>query len=382
MTDPGERFARIEIVEPTLEGESGHCRSFLQSLCAAGGGREVTFRVHGGKGASLSGVGEVPCVVVPHFSRRLRRIQAFLLYRRLLRGGAIIFVSTAGRTDMVLLHLASKGEIPPGKVFLYFHWLRPSQRKLAYFRRFAACHPRVTILGPTDAVLAPFRECGFRDVRIVPYPITPYAPEPAGAGGGFRHLLYAGAARRDKGFSRVVDLVCHMAERGVAIPIAIQSSPDHYAKYDEGMREELDRLRRAAAPWLRNFTDTLGAEPYRAMFDGAIVLQPYSREDFADRISGVTLDAFSAGAPVVATSGTWMARAAERFGAGAAIADLSPASLLCAVEAIRADYSRYRGNALEAGRALQEEHSGRHLLDVLLSPPGAGDPIPDAHGKG
>lgn len=373
---------RIEVVEPTFEGESGHCRSFLLSLSSAGRGDEVGFRVYAGRGASLPGMGGVPCEVMPYFSRRLRRLQALFLYRRLLKAPGRIFVSTAGRMDMVLLELAAKEKIPPGKVFLYFHWLRPSPRKLAYFRRFAASHPGVTVLGPTESVTGVFRECGFRDVRIVPYPISPAEPGTRGTEDRFRHLLFAGAARRDKGLSRVVDLVCHMAERGVAIPIAIQSSPDHYAKYDEGIRAELVRLRKAAAPWLRCFPDTLGAEQYRAMFDGAIVLQPYSREDFADRISGVTLDAFSAGAPVVATSGTWMARTAERFGAGAGVADLSPESLLSAVETIRADYPRYRRNALEAGRALQEEHSGRRLLEVLLSQPGAGDPFPDAHGKG
>ena len=54
------------------------------------------------------------------------------------------------------------------------------------------------------------------------------------------------------------------------------------------------------------------------MFDGAIVLQPYCREDFEDQISGVTLDAFSAGAPVIATAGTWMARAARVSAPGGA----------------------------------------------------------------
>ena len=103
------------------------------------------------------------------------------------------------------------------------------------------------------------------------------------------------------------------------------------------------------------------------MFDGAIVLQPYAREDFADRVSGVTLDAFSAGAPVIATAGTWMGRAVCRFAAGAAVADLSPPALLSAVDTIRADYSRYHRNALEAGRTLQEEHNARHLLEALAS---------------
>jgi len=377
----------VNIVEPTLEGESGHCRSFLLSVCGAGRGREASFRVYGGKGASLPGAKGARCEVVPHFSRRLRRLQAFFLYRDLLKGAGRIFVSTAGRTDMVLLDLAAKGEIPPGKVFLYFHWLRPSPRKLAYFRRFASSHPGVTVLGPTNAVIGPFRECGFRDARVVPYPITPSVPADDRSGGRFRHALFAGAARRDKGFSRVVDLVCHMASLGVAIPFAIQASPDHYGKHDVGIRDDLDRLRKAAPSWLRIFPDTLAEEEYRAMFDGAIVLQPYAREDFADRVSGVTLDAFSAGAPVVAPAGTWMARAAERFAAGAGISDLSPPSLLSAVEAIRADYPRYRQNALEAGRTLQEEHGARHLLDVLLSTPPfsrggmTGEKFPDVHGK-
>jgi hypothetical protein len=41
--------------------------------------------------------------------------------------------------------------------------------------------------------------------------------------------------------------------------------------------------------------------------------------------------------------------------------------LLSAVETIRADYSRYHRNALEAGRSLQEEHSARHLLEAIAS---------------
>ncbi|MFZ2224351.1 MAG: hypothetical protein WAV26_06655, partial [Candidatus Deferrimicrobium sp.] len=253
----------VNIVEPTLEGESGHCRSFLLSLCGAGRDREVAFRVYGGKGASLPGAEGARCEVVPFFSRRLRRLQAFLLYRKLLAGPGRIFVSTAGRTDMVLLDLAAKGEIPPGKVFLYFHWLRPSPRKMAYFRRFAVSHPGVTLLGPTDAVIGPLRECGFRDARVVPYPITPPGADPERAGGRFRHVLFAGAARRDKGFSRVVDLVCDMAARGVAVPFSIQASPDHYDKQGEGIRDDLDRLRKAAPPWLRTFPDTLGAQEYR-----------------------------------------------------------------------------------------------------------------------
>jgi glycosyltransferase involved in cell wall biosynthesis len=361
---------RIHIVEPTLESEAGHCHSFVASICAARREGEGAIAVYAGSRARLPRLEGMGVRVVPYFHRRIRRPQAFFLYRRLLREPGRIFVPTAGRADVTLLSLAAGGTIPPGKAFLYFHWMNANPAKREFFRKACGRQPNLALMGPTATGAGVFRECGFRDVRVVPYPITPGAPEPAGAAEAFRHLLYAGAARQDKGFPRVVDLVRHMAETGAEIPLVVQASPDHYEKYDGGIRVELDRLRTAGPPWLRTITDTLGAEEYRAMFGGAIVLQPYSREDFADRISGVTLDALSMGAPVIATSGTWMARVAERFGAGVALDDLAPESLLNAVEGVRVDYPRYRRNALEAGKALQKEHNARHLFEALASRPG------------
>lgn len=356
---------RIEVVEPTLEGEAGHCRNFLLSLCGAGIGRGVAFRVYGGKRANLPGVEGARCEVVPFFSRRLRRPQAFLLYRRLLRGSGRIFVSTAGRTDMVLLDLAAKGEIPPGKVFLHFHWVRPSPRKLACFRRFAVSHPGVTVLGPTEAVIGLFRECGFRDVRVVPYPITSVISVSGGPVGQFRHVLFAGAARQDKGFGRIVDLIAHLSSLRLDLPVTIQASPDHYDRHEPRIKADLERLRGIRYPSLRVCPETLDSGAYAELFRGGICLQPYRQDDFADRVSGVTLDALSAGCPVIATEGTWMARAVHRFDAGIPVEDLSPEPLLSAVRMVIGQYGRYSENAAAAGRTLQKENSARHLYELL-----------------
>jgi len=54
---------------------------------------------------------------------------------------------------------------------------------------------------------------------------------------------------------------------------------------------------------------------YSALFRGRSGLQLYSRSDFADRISGVTLDALSHGSPIVTLPRDWMALVDE-FGAG------------------------------------------------------------------
>ncbi len=360
-------LTRIGIVEPTLESEAGHCHSFVQSICKARREGDGEITVFAGSRARLPNLEGPGVRVVPYFHRRIRRPEAFFLYRKLLREPGRILVSTAGRADMLSLSLAAGGAIPPGKVFLYLHWVTPTPSKKEFFRKVSGRQPNLVLMGPTGTVAGVFRSCGFRDVRIVPYPITPADPDPAAAGGDFRHVLYAGAARRDKGFPKVVDLVRRLAEAGSELPVAVQASASHYGKFDEGVLAEMDRLREASYPSLRMIPETLGAREYREMFEGAIVLQPYSREDFTDRISGVTLDAFSAGAPIVATSGTWMARSAERFGAGVGIDDPTPEALLRAVEAIRAEYPRYHRSALEAGRALQAEHGARQLLDAVLA---------------
>jgi len=355
----------IHIVEPTLESEAGHCHSFVASLCAARGSDGPELEVWAGRRARLPHLEGPGVAIRPYFRRRLRRLQEYVLLARLLRSPGRIFIATAGRTDLALLDLAARGEIPPGKVFLFFHWVRPAPGKEVRFRKAAMRQPHLTLLAPTESVADALRRCGFAATRVVPYPITPAAGAAEEEPAEFRRLLYAGAARQDKGFPALVDLVASLAEANRDVPVAVQASADHYDRYDPRTKADIARLEALRYPFLRIHRATLDPDAYAALFRGAICLQPYKSDDFADRISGVTLDALSAGCPVVATSGTWMARVIERFGAGLAVDDPSAPALLEAADAIRADYGRYRDNALRAGRALQEENSARRLLSEL-----------------
>ncbi len=355
----------IHIVEPTLESEAGHCHSFVASLCRARGTGGPELQVWAGRRARLPGLEAAGVTVRPYFSRKVRRLQEFFLLSRLLRSPGRIFIATAGRADLALLDLAARGEVPPGKAFLFFHWVRPAPGKEDRLRRAARRQPHVAVLAPTASGAEVFRRCGFEAARVVPYPITPGARTASGEPVPFRHLLYAGAARQDKGFSAVVDLVALLAEKGRDLPVVIQASADHYDKFDHPTQADIARLDAVRYPFLRIHRETLDASAYAELFRGAVCLQPYRRDDFADRISGVTLDALSAGCPVVATAGTWMARVVDRFGAGRAVGELSPGSLLSAVEEIRADYGRCGENAVRAGRTLQDENSARHLFSIL-----------------
>jgi glycosyltransferase involved in cell wall biosynthesis len=301
-----------------------------------------------------------------HFHRRVRKLQLLPLYRRLLARPGRILVTTAGRIDLLTLGWAARGAIPPHKAYLYFHWLRLKPGKEAFLRRFARAQPNVVVLGTTALVAEQLRELGFRNARLVPYPATLQA-EPAGTMPAFRHVLFAGAARMDKGFRHVVDLVARLRDAQETLPVSVQISADHYAKSDARTRAEIDRLRGIGYPHLEVRPDTMSAADYARFFAGGICLQPYERSDFADRASGVTLDALVAGCPVVTVSRTWMARLIERFDAGVVVEEPTPEALHDAVRRTVGDYERFQRNARAGGERLRAEMSCAPLIELLRS---------------
>ncbi|HEY7585014.1 MAG TPA: hypothetical protein VH866_00730 [Candidatus Deferrimicrobiaceae bacterium] len=359
--------AVLHIVEPTLESEAGHCHSFVESFCGGRGESGCALILYAGRGAKLPRLEEAGVRVFPYFRRRLRRFQAVRLYRRLLREPGRIFLPTATRIDLALLSLAAGGILPPKKAILYFHWFRPDGKKRAFLARMARRQPNVFVLGPTDSVVRVFRECGFEHALTAPYPITPSLPDGPPEDAGFKHLLFAGAARIDKGFPDVVNLVACMMERNKALPISIQASPDHYGRLESRVLAEIDRLGRIGYSRMALRRETLTSGEYMEQFRGAICLQLYDPADFADRVSGVALDALSSGCPIVTLAGTWMGRVAERFEAGKVVGAAEPGRVLAAVEEIVGDYARYRRNALRAGAALQQEFNAGRLFEIVTA---------------
>jgi glycosyltransferase involved in cell wall biosynthesis len=354
----------LHIVEPTLTGESGHCFSFVSSLVYAAG--DFPLSVWCGRKSAVSFPGNVR--VKRLFVRRVRRLQSLWLYRHLLQSQDRIFVPTADRTDLILFNLAAKGKIAHGKAYLFVHWFRPSPSKHSQLEKLARRQPGLVILTSAESVFEEFRSAGFRDTRLVPYPVTPCESTiPATEQHGFKHLLYAGAARQDKGFRTVVDLVQLMAADSADLPITLQTSADHYDKYDEATKADLRRLEKCTYSHIRCVTETLPQAKYQALFSGAICLQLYSRRDFIDRISGITLDALSNGSPVLTLSGTWMARVVAQYEAGLVVDSSEPRVVYRAAKQIVKRYEYYREKAFQAGQELQIQNSAAHLFNELVS---------------
>jgi len=352
------------VIEPTLEGVSGHSLNVVRSLCAAGEG--LSFRLWVGRAAKLSELEGIADEVRPHFSRRLRKLQALLLYRTLLAQPGPIVVTTAGTLDLYALDWAARKTIPPGKVYLYFHQVRRlTEKKRERFKRLAARQPNLVLMGTTAAIERIFQESGFLHTATLRLPPGLAQEAFSAEQTPFRHLLYAGAARADKGFGAVVDVVAHLASLGASIPATVQTSGDHYGRYDAETRAQVERLRAIDYPPLRILSDPLMPKEYAALFPGGISLQPYKREEYAAKMSAITLDSLSAGCPVVTVAGTTMADIVERFDAGAVVDEPRSDALWNACEAVITGYPRYRDNARRAGDRIREENSWAPLIRAL-----------------
>ena len=354
----------VHIIEPTLISDAGHCGIVVQSLCAAGQG--LRFCVWVGRGARLGWTQNPDVEIKPYFSRRLRRIQAAWLYWRLLRSGARLVITTAGRTDLVLLNLVGPKPIPPGRVFLYIHQLRLDPQKEAAMRRIAIQQPNLIMMCTTDEFEKAVRHCGFHNTMVIlPLPIQSTYGNVTEPSPRFRHVLVAGAARSDKGFSIAVDFIRYLAATGATVPVAMQTSGDHYGRYDEATQAALAQLEKMRYSQLTILPDTLTRPDYVNLFRGAICLQPYDRTEYANKLSGITLDALTAGAPVVTLSRTWMAKMVEQFDAGITLEEPTSEALYRAIQVVCDKYEHYSGNSAKAGRLLKKQDQWASLIDML-----------------
>jgi hypothetical protein len=357
----------VEIVEPTLVTEAGHCAALFDSLRAAAPG--LPYRLWIDRHADVPRIERRGVVVQRHFSRRWRKLQAPWLYRRLLGGDSPIVVPTATWFDLRALDLASHGPIGALRAFLYFHKWRPSPQRAAALRRLARRQPLLRLYGTSEAIVQQLRQAGFEHVEQI-VPVLGEAPAPA-APVPFAALLSAGAARADKGFAHIVDLVELLQAGGSDLPIVVQVSGDHYGRHDERTRADLLRLRRATYPHLTVLAETLDARRYHALFAGSICLQPYGRHDYADKMSAVTFDALRSAAPIVTAAGTTMARTVADSGAGLVVEQPTAAALLKACLAVRERYAMYSERALRAGAAHGAAAAWRPLVAQLEQACGA-----------
>ncbi len=348
----------IHVIEPTLASQAGHCFGYVQSIVKAST-HPVEIWIDK-KGTTLFKKHPIKCH--GYFNRKLRKIQQYFLYKRLLKTGETLFIPTAGRGDMVMLDKLLSKQNSNSRIVFHFHQFSKSTKKLALLKQLAKRHPTWVILTPTERLTDVFQQAGFTHCHAVACPSynppNQLPPEP------FRYALYAGATRTDKGFDKTVQAV--LADN-LTTPFKLQISAPESGRYDERSQEALKQLQQCKHQQLLLENHTLTEAEYLSQFNGSICLQPYDPESYFDKFSGVTLDAICSGAPVITSDNTWAADTVKKYQAGIVIADRKPETILSAIHTIKQDYHSYQQNCLQAREQLIEQHDAKHTVALLQS---------------
>lgn len=362
MAQKGEKLKKFLIIEPNLRSPSGHYAEFVRALGSRNSGNEFDVLAHPDADLMLDSMqGISVCQKRTRVGEPLAEWRT--IYRCISDSTPFLLLTADNRHAAAASFAARFSGNNPVNANFFFHRAPTTWRdRLLYpFTEIAREYSRA--ITSTEQVAGELKTLGWRRVEYIPYPMLAPSipPEPL----PFSHLLMAGAARLNKGLDLVADLACRWASDGRSVPMFVQVSKKHASSHGKREAVHVEKLLSSGYKGLRTEADAPERDVYIDRFRGALVLAPYTREQFASQVSGVVLDALLHGAPVIATKGTWPALQVERFGAGIAITERSAESLAAAVEAVLSDWDNYAAKACEAAKVLAVEHDPVRLVKLL-----------------
>jgi len=357
----------VNLIETTLHDQTGHSYTYVQCLLKANADFNLQFRLWIDRRGKKLFTNPANCTIKPYFYRPLRQLQKISLYYKLLRQEGTIFVGTTELWDLrILAWLAAHIKVK-AQVILHFHQFNQKPNKLATLDKIAKQNTGFKIIAPTQKLADIFIKHGFNDCQAIAFPTYHPIPTPDNITAKFSKVLYAGAARSDKGFASVVDAIEYNRNCGHKTIFEIQTSPPNSLRYDAETQQALTKLYAIAPENLILNKHTLNAQQYLQQFQNAICLLIYKQQDYQDKFSGIALDAFYAGSPIITAKNTWMGNMAEKYQAGIALSNYAPEAVQAAIEQIAENYVTFHANAKQAAQDLAAKHDPRHTLEFITS---------------
>jgi len=354
----------LNLIEPTLYDQTGHSYGYVLSLINANLDFNFDIQIwldRRGKDLLKNSSGTARA----YFFRPARQLQKLFLYLKLLKRPETIFISTTELWDLKILAFYTKYFASNAKIVLHFHQFKQTGPKLAALRAIALTATNFTILTPTDRLTNIFKANGFNKCKTVPCPVFSTPRDTSNSTAKFSKILYAGAARRDKGFPTVINLLQHFRSQQNRTTFEIQISAPNSQRYDDATQQALELLQSIPSDNLILHKATLDQSQYLKLFNNSICLLLYDKNDYSDKFSGVALDAFYAGCPIITVKNTWMGDTAEKYQAGIALDNYDNASIQQAAEQIINNYAQYHNNAKKAALELSAVHDPRNTLQSI-----------------
>lgn len=361
---------KLHLIEPTLADQTGHGYSYNSSLVLANKENYI-FDIElwiDNRAKDLFSPND--CKANLYFNKKFKLLQKIFLFRKLLNQPDIIYICTASLTDLIMLNLLHNKIKSKAKIYLHFHQFNQTTKKLNKLKKISSNSDLFNIFTPTQKLSDIFVKHGFTKVKTVPCPtfLRTDNNKTESKTFNFKKVLYAGAARSDKGFLDVINFIKFNnidKQNKDNLQFDIQVSPPHSGRYDEKTTIALDKLNKLKNNNIKTYTETLNQEEYLNMFPESICLLLYDQNSYSNKFSGVTLDAFYAGCPIITANNTWMGDTVTKFNAGIALDDYRPNTVYDAVNKIKNNYNQFAQNAYKASQLLAIEHHPINTLKAI-----------------
>lgn len=381
---------RVAVVEPYLQSRTGHYYNTVSQVEA--GFRELGHEVDifipkhseivdlGQKAIpySLTGVRGVP--ILPKIAWHLRYIHGLTGFlQRYIGDYDLCLMTTSDNWETLYAASRVRSHTP---IYLYLHALVIGQAKARFLRPFISLNFNRTtnpiiFLHPTSLSRDLFqRKITSANVDLicdVPLPMAPLSEEELHAISKSKApseqadfiISYMGDVRLEKGFPAVVRLVSECNED---YKFTIQCIPPA-SGYEPGALEWVDYLK-AISERQSNVTlierPLLPDEFNKQISMSSIVLCLYDPRWYSNRMSGVLLETFLRGKPVIVVRGSSLADQVERHGGGVIVDDVEPETVIRAIDTIRMDYRKLAAEALAAGDKLRGFNTGANLARTII----------------
>jgi glycosyltransferase involved in cell wall biosynthesis len=202
------------------------------------------------------------------------------------------------------------------------------------------------------------------ELRLFPFPFVPEGSGQLDPGSGptaspdAMTVTFVGGARRERGSALLPEIVARCAS--LPVDFFIQAKGGSDAGFDLNLLTNLRTL-----PKVRLHEGALELDDYYRSIARGIVLIPYHPQAYRWRASGVYYEAKSLGAPVIVSSGTWMAEEVRAAGNGLVFEEYSAASIAECIARARVEIVRLRANAIRCGRQFRESNGTAKCIDAI-----------------
>ena len=374
---------KVAIIEPHLVDYTGHYYSFVSELKRGfeemGDEVEVFLLAHSegcirDRKLMLPWKNSKGNILQRYFCQIKDIAKVHKLLKGIQRDSDLLIFTTADNMTLIGGITILKTTKP---LFLYFHWLRPFFNPIRKTLKLLQLSQNISkkeifFLTPANVSQDILQSSFFKNIKIfseAPYPLTPRSKAKEVFHSHEFYLAYLGDARIEKHFLKLTELIKRASD---GIKYIVQCNPPSPGKYEPEIEVEKNCLKKMGRENLILIESPPPSNEYYEMFTkSSLIWCLYDAEAYKDRISGILLEAWVLGKPVLTTAGTWMARQVEKYGGGIILEDLEIDNILKAIETIKTNYQKFSAEALNAGKALYENNNGvalaKFIKQILIS---------------